>query len=652
MMRESVANSEKLIEKVKTLNVQEIVQTPGIKKVSCQDFIVGQVKNLSEQQVVVSPVTQNQGMSNVNIQRDTENVVATPKPQSQQGEEKGKTVFEEVGDWLFNKFDEIKKSFIRLFIAIILALLIFEGLDIFLFQITPFGKNIYSRIYPPAVKITTVPSGAIVSMTSKDGGDVVLKNVSSASEITINKVLPKAYVVTAIKEGFKPVQRVVQIEQKEKGKKVDTKKIEMRFDFILNIDSDPRGAKVSIDTHEYGITPCKAELSAGAHTVKLSLEGFEDLGSSSGGTSQVGQCSIDFTKSSIEEMFLNVDRKYWNCELKNIDNENIFSVRGTLFKKVKIDSDPKGMMVHVQGEGQPRGITPLNTSFKLGDYKIRFLDPSAKYGEALKELEVSKNSKKDLFVKMNKIVSFRVKSKDNPNDTFLTKVTISNSDLKVTKEISTSKPIRIPLPVAVYDVTFHGDSEYKQCKLSNIDINETSAVVGELEYLKVALSFKVKNNKGSVLPNSFIWLDKKLIGKTDKNGMFKEVFKPGKYEFKIVSKGYIEQIITIDLLAGKKNGMDIIMVPELHNEQNVAVDTYVPEKNYDNNDVTDNVVPASSNNKKESTPIKEAEKPTPKEDDDIATENQVVVCLNCGYVNTAPAGKKLRFCVNCAKPLK
>ena len=351
-------------------------------------------------------------------------------------------------------------------------------------------------------------------------------------------------------------------------------------------------------------------------------------------------------------MFLNVDRKYWNCELKNIDNENVFSVRGTLFKKVKIDSDPKGMMVHVQGEGQPRGNTPLNTSFKLGDYKIRFLDPSAKYGEALKDLEVSKNSKKDLFVKMNKIVSFRVKSKDNPNDTFLTKVTISNSDLKVTKEISTSKPIRVPLPVAVYDVTFHGDSEYKQCKLSNIDINETSAVVGELEYLKVALSLKVKNNKGSALPNSFIWLDKKLIGKTDKSGIFKEVFKPGKYEFKIVSKGYIEQIITIDLLAGKKNGMDIIMVPELQNEQNVAADTYVPEKNYDNNDVTDKVVPVSSNNKKENTSIKEAEKPTPKEDDDIATENQVVVCLNCGYVNTAPAGKKLRFCVNCAKPLK
>ena len=238
MMRESIAGSEKLIEKVKTLNVQEIVQTPGIKKVSCQDFIVGQVRNLSGQQNnVVPPMQQQQGGQPIpdrNFQPNTERPAAGGTIQRQQpvqqGEEKGKTVFEEVGDWLFNKFDEMKKSVIRLFIAIILALLIFEGLDIFLFQITPLGKNIYSRLYPPDVVITTIPAGAVVSMKSKDGGDVILKNVSSASPIPVRKVLPKAYIVTAIKEGFKPVQRVIQIEQNDKGKKVRKEKIEIQFD--------------------------------------------------------------------------------------------------------------------------------------------------------------------------------------------------------------------------------------------------------------------------------------------------------------------------------------------------------------------------------------------------------------------------------------
>ncbi|MBQ4178120.1 MAG: PEGA domain-containing protein, partial [Elusimicrobia bacterium] len=406
MMRESVANSEKLIEKVKTLNVQDVGQTQGIRKITCQDFIVGQTRNLGAAAVggaaagaaAMGAASQGgtgkvltQRLSAAQAQGQVNNV---QRPQQPKGEEKGKTVFEEVGDWLFNKFDEMKKSLIRILLAILLALLIFGLLDIFLLQITPFGKNIYSRLYPPDVVITTVPAGAVVSMKTKEG-DVVLNNVSSTNPIPVRKVLPKTYIVTAIKEGFKPVQRVVQIEQSDKGKKVRKEKIEIMFDFLLNVDSEPRGASVYIDGNKFGVTPCKAQLLAGAHTVKLTLEGFDNLGYDSASGGKEGQCDIDFTKSIIEEMFSGVDRRFWNCELKNIEGENIFSVTGSLFKKVKIDSEPKGMMVHVQGESQPRGDTPLNTLFKVGDYKIRFLDPSAKYGEALKDFEVNKDSKTD-----------------------------------------------------------------------------------------------------------------------------------------------------------------------------------------------------------------------------------------------------------------
>ena len=677
MMRESVAGSEKLIEKVKTLTVQEVGQTPGIRKINCQDFIVGQSKNLGAAavggavagaaaggavaggtgRIVTQQMTAAQAQAQAQAQAAANAARQVPK-----GEEKGKTVFEEVGDWLFNKFDEMKKSLFRIIIAILLALLIFGILDIFLLQLTPFGKNIYSRLYPPDVVITTIPAGAVVSMKTKDG-EVVLNNVSSASPIPVRKVLPKTYIVTAIKEGFKPVQRVVQIEQSDKGKKVRKEKIEIMFDFLLNVDSEPRGASVYIDGNKFGVTPCKAQLLAGAHTVKLMLEGFDNLGYDSASGGKEGQCDIDFTKSIIEEMFSGVDRRFWNCELKNIEGENIFSVTGSLFKKVKIDSEPKGMMVHVQGESQPRGDTPLNTLFKVGDYKIRFLDPSAKYGEAMKDLEVNKESKTDLFVKMNKIVSFKVKSKDSPNDTFLTKVTISNNDIEVTKDISTSKPIRIPLPVAVYNVTFHGDSEYKPCKLYNVDINNTSAVVGELEYLKVALALKATDSKtANPLSGAYVWLDKKMIGKTDKTGVYNGSFKPGKYEFKLVAKGYKEQISSVEVLSGKKSELQVIMEPEAADESVIPVDAsaYIPSQTSENADISDSIEPtkdkvSGKKSKKDKKKAKETPKvttPVPDDDEEMTTENQVVVCLNCGYVNTAPAGKKLRFCVNCAKSLK
>ena len=667
MMRESVAGSEKLIEKVKTLTVQEVGQTEGIRKITCQDFIVGQKKNLG---AVVPPVAGAgvaaqgvvaAGAQNVAAQGQAQNV--SPQSAQPKGEEKGKTVFEEVGDWLFNKFDEMKKSLIRIIIAILLALLIFGILDVFLLQLTPFGKSIYSRLYPPDVVITTIPAGAVVSMKTKEG-EVILNNVSSNNPIPVRKVTPKTYIVTAIKEGFKPVQRVVQIEQSDKGKKIRKEKIEIMFDFLLNVDSEPRGASVYIDGNKFGVTPCKAQLLAGAHTVKLMLEGFDNLGYDSASGGKEGQCDIDFTKSVVEEMFSGVDRRFWNCELKNIEGENIFSVTGSLFKKVKIDSEPRGMMVHVQGESQPRGDTPLYTLFKVGEYKVRFLDPSAKYGEALKDLEVNKDSKTDLFIKMNKIVSFRVKSKDSPNDTFLTKVTISNNDLQLTKDISTSKPIRIPLPVAVYNITFHGDSEYKACKLTNVDINETSAIVGELEYLRVPLSLKATDSKtANPLSGAYVWLNKKMIGKTDKSGIYTGNFKPGRYEFKFVAKGYKEQNSSVEVISGKKSEVQIIMEPEVTAEATIVpidANAYVPSGTNSNLDISDNIIPTKDKvtpeppKTKKVTPKKEKKKvtPTTTADDDTTTENQIVVCLNCGYVNTAPAGKKLRFCINCAKPLK
>lgn len=306
----------------------------------------------------------------------------------------------------------------------------------------------------------------------------------------------------------------------------------------------------------------------------------------------------------------------------------------------------------------------MNTLFKVGEYKVRFLDPSAKYGEALKDLEVNKDSKTDLFIKMNKIVSFRVKSKDSPNDTFLTKVTISNNDLQLTKDISTSKPIRIPLPVAVYNITFHGDSEYKACKLTNVDINETSAIVGELEYLRVPLSLKATDSKtANPLSGAYVWLNKKMIGKTDKSGIYTGNFKPGRYEFKFVAKGYKEQNSSVEVISGKKSEVQIIMEPEVTAEATIVpidANAYVPSGTNSNLDISDNIIPTKDKvtpeppKTKKVTPKKEKKKvtPTTTADDDTTTENQIVVCLNCGYVNTAPAGKKLRFCINCAKPLK
>lgn len=658
IMKENVIKSEKLVENVKSLTVAELERSSKIPKIQCQDFIVGQApQNPGMNQDQSQYFQQQTSQSNVQQQQHQQSPIKVEERRqpSLRVEAKGKTVFEEVGDWLFKKFDELKKTILKVVIAIFLATIVLAGVDVFL-QITPFGKKVYDRMNPPDVVISTVPSGAVVSMKTKEG-EVILNNISSAAEIPLRKVKPGSYIVTALKDGFRPVQRVVQIEGQKKSKKGGREKVEIMFDFVLNVESVPSGASVYVDGNKFGTTPCKAQLLAAPHTIRLAMEGFEDLGSNAKERKE-GQCNVDFTMSSVEEIFAEVDKRFWECELKNVDSENVFSVKGNLFKKMNVTSEPKGMMIHVQGESQPRGNTPLNTSFKIGKYNIRFLDPSARYGEYVKEVKVDASSDSNVFVKMNKFITFRVRSKDSPGDTFITKVKISNQQMSITKDISTSKPIRIALPVETFDILFYGDAEYKSYKISNVNVDNVSTVTGELEYAKIDFTIAVKSATTSQIQEAYIWQGKKLLGKTEANGIFKSSLLPGKHELKVIAKGFDDQIVNIELTTKGKNHMDVFVLEpqsEVASSSNtltgstsnkVLVDNFKktePKEEYKFN-------PKRKEVKKKPEPVKpEIDQET---QESANVEQQVVVCMYCGYVNTVPKGKRLRFCVNCAKPLK
>ncbi len=667
VMKENVIKSEKLVENVKSLTVAELERNSKIPKVQCVDFIVGQAAtpgNTQEQpsQYFQQPAVSSQPQPVVSGVPQQPQIKAEERRQpSLRVEAKGKTVFEEVGDWLFKKFDELKKTILKIFIAVVLATIVLAGVDVFM-QITPFGKAVYDKMNPPDVVISTVPSGAVVSMKTKDG-EVVLNNVSSTSSIPIRKVKPGSYIVTALKEGFRPVQRVVQIEGYKKAKN-GREKIEIMFDFVLNVESVPSGAAVYVDGNKFGVTPCKAQLLAAPHTIKLAMEGFEDLGSNAKERKE-GQCNVDFTMSTVEEIFSEVDKRFWECELKNVDGENIFSVKGNLFKKMNITSEPKGMMIHVQGESQPRGNTPLNTSFKIGTYNVRFLDPSARYGEFVKEVKVDAQSDPNVFVKMNKFITFKVRSKDNPNDTFITKVKISNQQMSVTKDISTSKPIRIALPVETFDVLFYGDNEYKSYRISNVNVDNVSTVTGELEYARLDFTISVKSAATSQPQEGYIWQGKKLLGKTDTSGLYKGSMVPGKYEFRVISKGFEDQVVNLDLNPKGKNHLDVFVI-EPQSDVALSSATAATADAASLSAVNTNKVlldKAVKQPVKEETVVKQKKKEEPpvvkkpvKKDEVIKEstneEQQVIVCMYCGYVNTVPKGKRLRFCVNCAKPLK
>jgi hypothetical protein len=497
---------------------------------------------------------------------------AQPVPPAQpQVEAKGKTVFEEVGDWLANNFKALKNKIIKIGLALIFAVILFAALDIFM-QITPIGKNVYSRINPPDVVIVTVPAGATVSMKARDSGENIIQNASSAQPISLRKVQPQTYIVTALKEGFKPVQRVIRVEERSgKSTKAKQEKIEIMFDFMLDVNSEPQGADVYIDGNKFGVTPCKVQLVAGEHTVRLSLVGYEDLGSKAKEAKE-GQCNIDFSRSSTDDMFGGVDKNYWKTELKKIDGENVFSIKGHMYKKFSFKSSPSGMVVHIDGESRPRGNTPLAVNIKNGNYKVRVMDPEGRYGQTEKEISINATSPAELSIQMDKIIRFSVRSKDKASESFTANLSIKSAGYNTSRSIGTGKNISAALPTgSKYTFTFTAPN-FKPFVISNADISEATAFAGVMEYENVPLNLKVSwldRNGVSTPLVSYVYIDNTIVGKTDKNGSWTGKYYPKTLKGKIIAENFIMQEFEATLQPGKPVTREIVMIPEVIPEPDI-----------------------------------------------------------------------------------
>jgi hypothetical protein len=649
--------SMSVAERVKSLDKQKIINNPSTVRVKTSDFIVGDV--------YIEPAADSKKLS-------TDSAQNIDQDQSQQIEAKGKTVFEEVGDWFLTKIKGFKNKVVKIIISLVLATLIFFGLDIFL-HITPIGKAVYARLNPPDVIITTVPSGAAVTMKTKDG-DVILENADSSSPIALRKVQPQSYIVTTVKQGFNPVERVVRIDEVTKESKTKQKKIEIIFDFELNVNSVPSEAEVHIDGNKYGFTPCTIQLSAGAHTVELLLPGFEQLGSQAKEFVE-GQCNVDFSKTDTNEIFAEVDKNYWDTGLKtNDDNKTTFFITGHLFRAFSFVSEPENMSILIVGEEKPRGNTPLAVRLKDGSYKIRVLDPNGEYAEATEDIVISSDSLNLSNIHMKKNISFRVKAKDS-SDSFSAKLKIEGKDFNEIKNIDTSKPIIIPLPIGVYKFVFTAEI-FEPYIENDVDITKINAVNAEMIYSKIPFSIVVVslNANGKEIPvrNAFIWINNKIAGKVNSRGLWKtDVDRNSIIEGKIVAQKFIEQEFKITAKPNKKNINKIRLIPEgAADVTSVSITELENADAFDVKEVQSKSKPVKKNNK---TSIKSPSKkqPNKKNSDNgkslqkektltasasktSGSDNEVktLVCPYCGYVNTIPAGRRLRFCVNCGKPLK
>ena len=649
IMTEQFNSEKESIKYVKQLNIQDIKAKTDIHNVYCKDFIMGETPKIKEE------IPAEEAKQEPQPERELKPIEPEEPPEARV-EEKGKTVFEEVGDWFINKFIAYKKILLRSVIAFFVFLVIFGVLDS-VFQVSPFGKYVFSFLYPPDVVITTVPSGALVTLKTREG-KIIVSDKDSSLPIQLRKVPPRTYVLTALKKGFKPAERVVKIEEQTKGaRKSKLQKIELLFDFLLRVSADVDGASVYIDGNKVGISTWTGTITTGEHTVKLSALGFEDLGSVAKEAKE-GQASIDFTKSNLSEIFANVDTRYWKYDMLTENDNTIFSLSGTLLKKVTVDSVPERMVLHIQKESKDRGRTPLAVELKSGEYLLRFLDPEGKYEETTSALVVGKGSQDSIKVALKKWVTLKIRTKGFSQEPLTTSVLIKGPGINLKERVSTSKPLRIALFPGAYKFMFQGNSEYEAYSTGNIDILQKSTIVAEMRYRKVPIKIFVHdNNSKNPIPDASIWTSDRLLGKTGAEGFWEGLVEYGTTTLGIVAKGYVGKTITEDLKISEKRQISVDLVPE----EAVPV-TAVQE--------TSRIAEIRNSLENVSASVGTAVGITTGRNVSEVLSNNVVgvvakstettknvphmitiTCQNCGAVYHVSSDKKLRFCTNCGKPL-
>ncbi|MDR1417730.1 MAG: hypothetical protein LBI80_00990 [Endomicrobium sp.] len=133
------------------------------------------------------------------------------------------------------------------------------------------------------------------------------------------------------------------------------------------------------------------------------------------------------------------------------------------------------------------------------------------------------------------------------------------------------------------------------------------------------------------------------MGETNIEGEWEyKVVKSKTIKGKIVAKGFITQNFNVSPIIGSDNIKKITLI----SKTSLPIDE-------DGASISKTRVKTTKENltreqgKKDKSLDQKTNKITTKKD-----EEQIIVCSYCGYANVIPKGRKLRFCLNCAKPLK
>jgi len=314
-----------------------------------------------------------------------------------------------------------------------------------------------------------------------------------------------------------------------------------RFKTLIELNSDPIGATVSINNIKYKqLTPTVLEWEVGVPlNIEMSKPGFQALAGFS--------LNTDAGTAEIE------DNRLWNFDI--IEQENKKYVVEGLFKKfLNVSSVPSGAAFYLNGSPTPTGKTGAAQVIALSVGKHEILFTKAGFNSKKIKVTVNENGPKSIFASLTRNVRFFAKDVTDPNDNELgaTIVRIYRQGRSYSRNDNT--PCEIALPPVKHKVLIKKEG-YKDAVVL---VSPTTKVVvarmnPENMNFNVTVVDALTGLPMKAAQVSYIGINGETdgevyFGATNDYGKCSNKLNPGQYTFKVKKFGYFEKSSNINTL--------------------------------------------------------------------------------------------------------
>lgn len=445
-----------------------------------------------------------------------------------------------------------KKAIATTLVSLIIGIIAFTVIDTFA-HFTRMGTNIYDFLFPPAIKIESIPPGAQVFLDDQP--------LEATTPLSLDEISPGVHKLMLVLPRFDPIIKTINVPRKGQLKMSGEKQrhasqpFVLKFKSKLTFESQPSGAEIHINGMSINQkTPSSIYWEVSEQPVEIAMI--------YPGLPQLTGLKIDLLNG--KEIIR--DRRLWKFDKSDEIKDN-FKIKGIFHKNITISSTPSRADIYLDNFPKPVGVTGLSGSLLLTVGKHTLKLKKSGYITKKFTININKNTPPKihhLLLRHVRLIA-RDATVENGDDIGAQLVELSYANKTFKKNNTT--PVRLRLLPYRYKAVLQKTGYYKTV----VEISPTDkVVVAQMKPMDSKLTVVVydASTKKPVEQARISYKDEynaitkeQFFGFTDKKGIYEGKLTPGFYLIAVYKKGYIKHARNVRIKSNENSKLSIQLKP-------------------------------------------------------------------------------------------